>query len=79
MSELRREIAAFLMARDENDPKRPVPDGAIVWGRRLIALGMKSEHSGDCGGEWHSCTRCLVERALVHADQLIALFGRGAP
>lgn len=69
----REEIAAFLLARAEEDIAVPVSDHLLDWARICLRHGAGAIHSGDCTKESHSCSRCLHDRLMAHADQLIAL------
>lgn len=67
------QVAAFLLARDEADTHLPVPENLIQWATQLVKTGIQAEHSGDCTHESHACNRCIADRALHHADAILAL------
>jgi hypothetical protein len=67
---VRNEIAAYLLARDEDYAVTPQ---MMQWARTLIGAGMSREHSGDCTHESHACNRCIAEKAIMDADAILAL------
>lgn len=66
----REEIAAFLLARDEDEFN---PERFMDWARNLIEAGKREKHSGDCTKESHSCVVCGANTALANADRILAL------
>lgn len=66
----REKVAAFLLDRDEGG-------NTMTWSTMFVALYKDSQHDGDCSKAEkpapYSCSRCTVDEALLHADQLIAI------
>lgn len=73
MSNEREELAAMLLARDEAEYDKPIPERLIQWGRVCIAAGKDAKHSGDCTNESHTCGRCLADWTLKQAEQILAM------
>jgi hypothetical protein len=68
-------IAAFLLARDESCVSGPVSDYLKKWGMVCVKVGMTADHSGDCTKESHACGRCIADKALADADEILRLVG----
>lgn len=73
--DLRLKVAAYIVARDEEDINKPVSQHLIDWATTLIKAGIGAKHAGDCTKESYSCMRCATDRAFAHADEVLAIVG----